>query len=263
MQQRRKMRRPENTRDIRYTNFPCFNRLPLELRRLVWKHACFHQRNVDITASYTPNELYDHWDESYYDDVFYYLSICPPPAVLRVNKESRTEALKWYSLDFGTQPTLNPIYATPPHIYINWHVDRICFLNWGLLSRAYDYAAKDFQERCSRNKLRYLACNLSGGISNWSIQNVLPPQGLDLVELDLFSSKAMFYQSLHPARFRLEDRKMNQIGAFKDVIDAVVEDRKRRELEMVSTLDNASRGGEQASSTVVEPLVVKLVRVLR
>jgi hypothetical protein len=251
------MRRPENAKDVRRcTTFTCFSRLPLELRRMIWKYTCFHQRNVDITASYLPDQLWDIWDESYFHDVFYYLSLCGPPAVLHVNKESRSEGLKWYSLDFGTRPTISgPIYASLDHIYINWQVDRICVLNWGRLRLWHGDASQDFRERCTRKKLRFLACNLSEELRYEGIQGITP-RGLELEELALFSSRRMFYEKPQPLRLRLEDRKMNQMGAFKDMIDAAVADRKRRESELA--IGDLSAERDQAAST----FVVKLVRIL-
>jgi 2EXR family len=225
---------------------------------MIWKYTCFHQRNIDITASYLPDQLWDIWDESYFDDVFYYLSLCSPPAVLHVNKESRSEGLKWYSLDFGTKPTSSdPIYASPDHIYINWQVDRICVLNWGRLRQWHGDASQNFRERCTRNKLHFLACNLSEGLRYERIEEIIP-RGLELEELALFSSRKMFYEKPHHLCLRLEDRKMNQMGAFKDMIDAAVADRKRRESELASASGDLSTESDQAAST----LHVKLVRVL-
>ncbi|KAF4631110.1 hypothetical protein G7Y89_g7021 [Cudoniella acicularis] len=257
-----KGRCPNDTGNVKCTKFPIFGRLPPELRRMVWKAACFHQRNVDITASYLRHQLYYNWDESYYFDVYYYLSLSSPPAVLQVNKESRSEGLKWYSLDFGTQPTISdPKYSSPAHVYINWKVDRICLLNRGLLRSVHDYAGIDFQERCTRNKLRFLACNLSDDVSHQCLQELMP-RGLLLEELALFNSAVSQYASPRPLSLRLEDRRMNQIGAFKDFIDAVMADRERRESEMLQAPEIVSMGSDQVCSTAVDPLVVKLVRLL-
>lgn len=225
---------------------------------MIWNYACFHQRNVDITASFLPDQLWEHWDESYFHDVFYYLSLCPPPALLHVNQESRSEGLKWYSLDFGTQPTLSdPKYASPDHIYMNWEVDRVCVLNWGRLGVWHDYSARDFQERCTRNKLRSLACNVADSARYERIQEIMPG-GLELEELALLSSRRMFYKKPRPLSLRLEDRRMNQMGAFKEMIDAAVADRKRRESELSPVLGDSSTESDPAASK----FVVKLVRVL-
>jgi hypothetical protein len=252
------MRRPQNTKKVRCTTFASFNRLPLELRVMIWKYACFHQRNVDITASFLPDQLWENWDESYFDDVFYYLSLCPPPAVLHVNQESRSEGLKWYSLEFSTQPTLSdPKYASPDHIYINWQVDRICVLNWGRLRIWHGYSTRDFQERCTRKKLRFLACNVADSTPFGRIREILP-RGVELQELALFSSRRIFYEKPRPLSLRLADRRMNQIGAFKGMVDAAVADRKKRELELFSVPGESSMESDPAAST----FVVKLVRIL-
>ncbi|KAG9227931.1 hypothetical protein BJ875DRAFT_390454, partial [Amylocarpus encephaloides] len=48
------------------------------------------------------------------------------PAILHTSPESRKEALKHYELTFGTNtPGCRTTVETPPHIYINFNVDRI------------------------------------------------------------------------------------------------------------------------------------------
>lgn len=121
----------------------------------------------------------------------------------------------------------------------------------------HDFAARDFQERCTHKKLRFLACNVADGARYDQIREIMP-RGLELQELGLFSSRRMFYEKTRPLRLRLEDRKMNQMGAFKDMIDVAVADRKRRESELFLIPGDFSTESDQTDSA----FVVKLVRVL-
>jgi hypothetical protein len=64
-------------------------------------------------------------------EVFYFRSSCLPPAVLHVNTEARYEALKWYEMSFGTShSTPHFKFSTPPTIYFNWKVDRLCVVDY-------------------------------------------------------------------------------------------------------------------------------------
>jgi hypothetical protein len=242
-----------------FTRFP---RLPLELRFQIWKHASFHARNVDITASYAPSNLSTAWDLRSLGNIFYYISACPPPSLLSVNRESRSVALKHYTLDFGVQPILSdPENAVPPRIYMNWAVDRIVVLNWGLF-RGPRHVINDFREKCTRNGLRFLACNLQGGIVERHLSGILPG-GVELEEISFFNCTAGFYEKPMRRKVKLEERRMNQVGAFKEMVDAVIRERRRREDEIASSENRHLKEGGEGGDGSVGPLVVKLVRLVQ
>jgi len=108
--------------------FHRFKDLPPELRIKIWKIASFVQRNIDIQNK----ELYmsDDFDCGEPDFVPHVIfTTRPPPAILHTCQESRTEGLKYYTLEFGT--TLSRrlcTVTTPAKIYVNWAVDRLCLM---------------------------------------------------------------------------------------------------------------------------------------
>lgn len=97
-------------------SFKIINRLPPELRLMIWVEACQIPRVVDIRLKCTNDRL---------------LSTDGMPAILQVNRESRSTALKFYSPEFttvlsGPGNSLSVIVSTPPSAYVNWAVDIIC-----------------------------------------------------------------------------------------------------------------------------------------
>lgn len=88
--------------DKRPQKFVQFPKLPLELRRIIWRWSLPRSRIVEI----------------FYDPERGCWSCCPPPTGLRVNSESREVALEWYKLSFATQ-------TTPPMIYIDMDIDQL------------------------------------------------------------------------------------------------------------------------------------------
>ncbi|KAN0106802.1 hypothetical protein V8E51_009678 [Hyaloscypha variabilis] len=256
-----KQHRKGTTKTPNSKSFTCFPRLPPELRRLIWKHASFHSRDVDITASFDRYTLPRDLDFHSSPETFHYLSISLPPALLSTTSESRAEALKHYSLDF---PSLS-ISKTPlttgstvsedkPHVYVNWKVDRLCLVNWGLIAR-WTHAGRDFKERCSRNGLRFLACNLQGHFERRGREFLR--NGVEVEEVAFFHSPVLLYERPRARRLRIEDRRMSQVGAYREIVDFVQADRRRRE-ELESL---GSEGG--SSGSAVTPLVVKLVRLMQ
>jgi len=155
--------------------FTCFPRLPAELRMKVWKYASHVTRNIDISTRilYLSSEPQGKGAAPSY----YYTSSCPPPSILHVCKESRTEAMIYYQLDFESSENVwnrsgtsrfPPVYiATPPSIYINWQVDRVClmdpdrFEDYNEESDACTRRLEDFVALCVKNKLEYFAANLT------------------------------------------------------------------------------------------------------
>jgi hypothetical protein len=134
--------------------FILFPKLPLELRRKIWKAACFMPRIIDLVSSFNAltqamsiikktNANYSilQWARPAprLDQILFglncpnvYLSHCRiPPALLHVSREAREEGLKHYTLGFGTTRTKKMRKATlnfdsPAQIYVNWKCDIIC-----------------------------------------------------------------------------------------------------------------------------------------
>lgn len=112
--------------------FKRFEELPTELRLRIWKYAAFFQRTVDVLPFTVYNERLADSRPFMITDIF--ISSCPTPALLHVSRESRNEALKYYTVEFGTeQPILlricgrkTTIPIPTPVIHINWEVDRVC-----------------------------------------------------------------------------------------------------------------------------------------
>ncbi|TGO49835.1 hypothetical protein BOTNAR_0415g00010 [Botryotinia narcissicola] len=78
-------------------DFHLFPKLLPELRILVWRYACT-TRTVEVRYDPTIDRC---------------RSITPPPAILQANHESRTEALRVYTLSFGTKTSESRIYFNP------------------------------------------------------------------------------------------------------------------------------------------------------
>ncbi|PMD31465.1 hypothetical protein L207DRAFT_536944 [Hyaloscypha variabilis F] len=149
--------------------FALFPQLLPELRFKIWGHACSVTRDIDIRLSHLDfgmrNEL---CERPYYWRSILGAKISP---VLHASKESRSEGLKHYTLDFGSEMIPVPGWEVPfsvtvePRIYFNWSCDRLCLPDpltlWDYqfenISGARPYS--DFLERCLERKLRYLAIN--------------------------------------------------------------------------------------------------------
>ncbi|KUJ06505.1 uncharacterized protein LY89DRAFT_743827 [Mollisia scopiformis] len=115
--------------------FERFNDLPIELRLRIWTIASFFPRNVCVEV--------DRWFQCGIEQEDWghlgafrvpvtYTSNCPVPTVLHVCKESRKEALKYYSLEFGGHQE-NEVddyersytISIPPVVYFNWKADTL------------------------------------------------------------------------------------------------------------------------------------------
>lgn len=102
--------------------FTLFPKLPVELRDKIWGYACSVTRNVDIWIRSLDMQLGYFYERLLY---FYFYSSLPPPSVLHVNSESRSESLKYYDLDFGTTLTIRNrnnapfTISSPSRVYFN------------------------------------------------------------------------------------------------------------------------------------------------
>lgn len=102
--------------------FTCFPDLPIELRFKIIGNIASQPRNVDLYYNIArqlvpPRHL-----------KFHYNSNIGPPAILHVNKEAREEAFKYYEPSFFTCGK-HGASEERPSLYINWSVDRLCFVD--------------------------------------------------------------------------------------------------------------------------------------
>lgn len=141
------------------SSFTCFMTLPLELRSKIWKFASFQQRNVILGFD----------ADSSHEATFN--SPTSPPSILHISKESRAEGLRYYRcVNFSESWTNWPAALLSSHFYINWEVDRLCFIsspkvfpNSFLLHRwrpMYQNVAKHIREQCIQNGLKNMAWNV-------------------------------------------------------------------------------------------------------
>lgn len=163
--------------------FHKFSRLPFELRCMIIKRVCFFPRDVKIWERHheTARYLGDH------DTVpersqgralnrlmkfATYHSSLKPPSILQVNQEFRREALRWYSLAFGTPVDANEVPMPKrkrirkiclSKIYFNWKVDRLCIINPTCICRKYEFREFGLWDICRENQLVSLAMNCETG----------------------------------------------------------------------------------------------------
>jgi hypothetical protein len=102
------------------TTFPLFPNLAPELRLKIWAHACF-PRTVSIR---------------YLPSLETCVSSSPPPTILHVCHEAREEALRMYSLAFGTR-------SSPARIYFNPYRDTLYLPRH--MAMGYDETLRDFR----------------------------------------------------------------------------------------------------------------------
>jgi len=160
-------------------SFIYFPRLLPELRRQVWEQASFYPRDVDITASFGRPQASQR-ARRHSNSISLPLHLSASCSIIS-EPRVRSEGLKWYTLDFGTRsviysniPSFKDEDERKPQIYINWNTDRICLVNWGVIANQWwKHAWQDFKERCKKNGLRRLACNLQGYNSEMSVREFL------------------------------------------------------------------------------------------
>jgi hypothetical protein len=102
------------------TTFHIFPNLAPELRAKIWAHACF-PRTVAIR---------------YYPSIDTCLSSSLPPAILHVSHEAREEALRIYTLAFGTR-------SSPARTYFNPYGDTLYLPRH--MAMGYDETLRDFK----------------------------------------------------------------------------------------------------------------------
>ncbi|KUJ18984.1 uncharacterized protein LY89DRAFT_717476 [Mollisia scopiformis] len=158
--------------------FTLFPNLPVELRLKIWKEAAHITRNVDIWIR-RAKLISDDWlvpnldHLGYPRSYFYFISASPIPSILHVSHESRSEALIHYQLDFATSREIHRSITSindkrrdqsfEAHTYINWKVDRVCFMN---ISRGNRAAMDTFMAKCLDNKVRTTALGVQMAVTS-------------------------------------------------------------------------------------------------
>lgn len=206
--------------------FTCFPNLAKELRDLIWKEACFIPRDIPLwreAEDLGPFKIFEEDDLSLYH-CEYFTPQNYQPAVLHTNRESRTIALRHYTLEFGSKtkhqfspyPTSQSTIScdTPASIYVNWECDTIILMNDSLepvmqmLDIDLEYRnVRAFTDTISASSIRQLAIDLMR--SPASILQTLPQLLPNLQYLILYCCHDQDYQkqekfnSLENFRMRL------------------------------------------------------------
>ncbi|CZR66005.1 uncharacterized protein PAC_15905 [Phialocephala subalpina] len=242
------------------TEFHPFPDLPIELRSIIWKEACFVSRDVDIWMRYQGEVRLDQIPEAEGLEVFLphpYHSRSQAPSILQVDQESRAEGLRWYRLEFGTNMRIGGLsYVLPPKIYINWEVDRLCLMDASCISRtwAFRHDEVSFSDICRQNGLKVLALNLCDGPNIWGLASTnkiaTALRNMRLKDLVLFQHGSYRH---HP-RFTLEPfRKVKRDGTLtKEKAPNTHEVVKRTRDEIVSVWDEIEADKAAADQGIVD-----------
>ncbi|KAN0102840.1 hypothetical protein V8E51_011153, partial [Hyaloscypha variabilis] len=110
--------------------FTCFPKLPLEIRRMIWKEACSVERVLDIWPVLLDVEGAAKFFDSTRGIPFSYKSYSTHPAILHTSRESRSTGLENYCLSFETKfdmevKGMDFKITIPARIYVNWEFDII------------------------------------------------------------------------------------------------------------------------------------------
>lgn len=119
--------------DTSYSTFTCFQRLPYDIRYLVWKLAASVPRNLDIWPLSIGALASNHNpDVELTPQMWRIFTTSPIPSILHATQESRTIGSKFYVLSFGVKhqcPSYHGATITmPPRVYYNLEVDRVCLM---------------------------------------------------------------------------------------------------------------------------------------
>jgi len=161
---------PANDLPVVLATFTIFERFPPELRNKIWKEACSVRRNIFIAAKRVGHlEAEDNRTFS----PFYYVTRSPWfPAILHASHEARTEALRYYKLDFGVDIKNSPWqFSAPARTYVNWQVDRIYINDF----EAFDLTStslnplQHFFQLCKERALKKIALN----VADYSVVHLL------------------------------------------------------------------------------------------
>ena len=104
---------------VRLDQFTLFPKLPPELRRKIWKEACFEPRIVEVDISIYPTILTALSVDCDYE------TQTPTPAILHVCSESRQIGLKHYDRIFRRASFFNAKDLKEHIIYVNFEQDTV------------------------------------------------------------------------------------------------------------------------------------------
>lgn len=100
--------------------FHHFPDLPYEIKSMIVELLCTGPRDVTLwcNRSWRKQRRFPAFVDGPSVLMLAYSTTTPAPAILHVNQELRGEALRFYSLAFGTKGFGGIV--VPPNIYINW-----------------------------------------------------------------------------------------------------------------------------------------------
>ena len=194
--------------------------LPPEIRIKIWEQMCLETRNITVSWQEIGDLLGLDYNEDNgpggsCDDLVYRVAN-HPPVVLHINRESREEALKHYTLDLEVRHDWidNPEYVHVPRnpIYINWKVDRICIIDIPHFATDNIGFIYDFMFLAQERRLRFIALNTAcwkKDPENFLIQLISDPRyegWFPVEEILLFhaDSSFMYQEALEQKRAVVE-----------------------------------------------------------
>ncbi|KAH8646079.1 hypothetical protein BGZ60DRAFT_554822 [Tricladium varicosporioides] len=144
-------------------SFRNFNKLPPELRIMIWKLATKEPRLIRATQLLRSRLYLPHPQSLYHLQTTY-----PTPAILHVSSESRQEALKHYTL-VNANLRCHPYFAVPffAKVYINFTIDTVYFTNF-FSTPEFLFALVELSS--------FARGSPSKGLPNLAIRSILLPQ---------------------------------------------------------------------------------------
>jgi hypothetical protein len=245
--------------------FTLFPKLPLELRRKIWKEACSVPRLVDLWANF-PFAPQMGFDASFRPMAYDSYSSKSPPTNLYASHESLIVAMENYQLCFGCE--INEVsdrarlrVSIPAEIYVNWEYDIICPI-------VIAYGERDEYKTGYLHYLHNSDLGSNGRMRRiaLSVNQILNQECwvLRLTDMDFELHEILLYQ--HPDRLsnaygkpvRLEfeniDRQVEEGGIDRQMADRLI-DAKNQVADLIQ--DRVSKGG------VVEGWVRPSIKLMR
>jgi 2EXR family len=213
-----------------FTRFP---KLPLELRRKIWKEACSVPRLVDLWANF-PFTLQMGFDATFRPMAYDSYSSKYPPAILHASHESRIVALENYRLCFGWE--INEVSdraklraSIPAEIYVNWEYDIICPI--GTAYDEWDECETDYfhylhnSDLKSNGRMRCIALSIHQIMDQKSRIPRLTDMDFELHEILLYQHPDRL-SNLYGKPVRLEfeniDRQVEEGGIARQMADRLI-----------------------------------------
>lgn len=206
--------------EVTLDKFECFVDLPVELRQGIWRLASYLPRNVCINV-----------DKAFEADSIElpiaFSSNSPVPAVLHICKESRSEGLKHYSLEFGTcyegraydGPRRSYTITIPPIVYFNWDADTLYTNRLESIGEWDDNEGKWLGKTLKGKGLRSIALNICDEFQTDYTLKVIPKDGT-LEEIILFSCDEALLEGLDYFEF-IDIEHPKQQSRWQSILDRV------------------------------------------